>query len=53
MLTFSEDHRYATHVKVLPSKLIELEKLLNDKLKAEDTIGINSGIMFCGVSKST
>jgi hypothetical protein len=39
MLTFSGDHRDANHVKVLTSRLIELEKLLNDQLKAENTIG--------------
>ncbi len=39
MLTFSGDHRDANHVKVLISRLIKLEKLLNDKLKAESTVG--------------
>jgi hypothetical protein len=39
MLAFNGDHIDANPIRVFTSKLIELEKLQNDKLQAEGTIG--------------
>jgi hypothetical protein len=39
MLAFNGDHRHANPNKIFTNKLIELEKLQNDKLQAEYTIG--------------
>jgi hypothetical protein len=39
LLAFSRDHRNANHVKILTSILTWLEKLQNDRLQVEETIG--------------
>jgi hypothetical protein len=39
MFTFNGDHKYANLIKVLTSRLIELEKLQIDKLHAKETVG--------------
>jgi hypothetical protein len=52
LLTFNGDHRNENPIKVPTNKLEELDKLNNVDYKQKKLLGVNNGIVLCGVNKS-